>query len=254
MDIFGPIISATTAVVMFPIHYIVLPPILLMFAIINHMILIPLVTLFRILLLGFVYVPMLPFLHTFSIDHEFDNNRKMEVTLYRIAVAAYPHFKFFLVNLLHYFVVCAIIGVVFGLATSTWLNLSLLVFDAVTPTDKQKAVKVNQQTQTTPYLLQLMKKIDPVVKVENTSGPLFDFSNDGEDNEQIYEDDDGYDYSIHNSDYYDTNLTNINAIKNEFVDTLKSNFTDLNTLRSDFDVSTLNTDLTIPEEDESDSK
>lgn len=267
MNVLGLVLSVATSVVLFPFHYILLPPVLLVVAVVNHVIVIPMITLVRILILGFVYIPMLPFLHTLSIEHDYDNNSRIEVTVYKIVLSAYPHLRFFMINLLHYFVVCAAIGVIFGIVASGWLNFSSLMFNSVTPSSKKHVKQKDLYTQTTPYLNKLMNKVDPVIKVENSPGPLFDLSNHGDDTEMIYEDDDGYDYSIQNSDYYDTNLSNLNSMKNEFdnhsiqsthLDSLRSDFDNRHsmkdTLRSDFDVSTINTELTIPEEDETEAK
>lgn len=144
MPITQSLLQGVIAVLLAPFNYIAIPVLSTLWQLAKHSVVIPCLLVVRIALYGTVYLPLTVVLSVANVPY--DTMVPVEVSLYRIAVAAWPHVTFLLLNLLHYFIVSVIIGVAVGVISGA--NMLVVGYLLTWPTP---APAVSVKTQTTPY-------------------------------------------------------------------------------------------------------
>lgn len=139
-------------VAILPLTFVVFPIALLIWNIIKHTFVIPILLMLRTTLFGLVYLPLTPVLSAVRV--KYDTEVPVEVSLYRLLVDISPHVRFFLVNLLHYVMISLFVGVIVGFFTG--FNISIVMRFVVLPEDQPKRTR---RTQTTPYVDALKQRI-----------------------------------------------------------------------------------------------
>lgn len=139
------LVTGVATVALAPLNYFVFPILSALWQLAKHLVMIPCLSIARIVLYGTIYLPLTVVLSVADIPY--DTLCPVEVSLYRFFVSSWPHMAFLLLNLLHYFIVSAIIGVVVGVVSGT--NMSVVGYLLTWSTPKQP---VSVKTQTTPYL------------------------------------------------------------------------------------------------------
>lgn len=169
-------------------HLLIVLPFLVVVAFITHTIAIPLLTIARILLYGFIYTPIKPVLHALSIDYTLQENH-VESTLVQLVVTAWPHASFFLINLLHFIMASIFIGLFVGTVSGYWLRAISSVLATAPSKAKSYGFDFNKPT---PHVDKLMDRLPTTnkIKVEEP-----DFSEAIASGRNLYEDDDGYTFS-----------------------------------------------------------
>lgn len=106
----GVLAAARLALVvaLFPLTHFLLPLVALVFAVVKHTILVPLLLIVRTGLYGFVYVPLVPVLAAAGVPY--DSTVAVEVALYRLFVASVPRVSDFLFHAVHFFMVSVYVG------------------------------------------------------------------------------------------------------------------------------------------------
>lgn len=204
----------------FPFTHIVLPILRALWQLFRHTVVIPALMVMRITLFGFIYLPLKPVLNVAQV--RYDTDSPVELSLYRLALHLAPHIGFFLVHLLHYVMVSVIVGTFVGMIAGFNMSLVSKIF---TLSEEKSQGKVSRFTQTTPHLQRLEARAKrassraeqsepkvqagkpkvaplsslvqnaPKVKIEEIS-PLEAYSRSfsGRLEQELYEDDDGYNY------------------------------------------------------------
>lgn len=131
-------------VVLAPLNYVARPIFISVWQLVKHVLVIPCLLVFRIALYGTVYLPLTVVLSVANIPY--DKTAPVELSLYRLLVAAWPHAAFLSINLLHYLLVSVIFGVCVGLVSGT--NMLLVGYLLRWP---EKKSSVSVKVQTTPF-------------------------------------------------------------------------------------------------------
>lgn len=284
---FQQLASISYSVVKFPVNYLILLPLSILYQIINHLIIIPTLIAIRITIYAIVYLPLKPVL--FILGIELEAGLSVDESLYNLIIKSWPHLVFASLQITNYFIVCLIFGGIVGIFSGISLSLvSYLLTSLETKTidfiqGSETAISVKKEPHT-PYLdkyidrifendsistsikrdpLSILKHRDrrgdngylmPLIKQEYQ--PLAQTDNDSRAN--IYEDDDGYSYSIYDlkvkkesrglEGYFP--LVN-NDSKSDDTDDFSD---DVFTNRQSTDSNTINTDATIHEDQEEEDK
>lgn len=220
LAVLWPVLLVAKAVALIPVTivwYIVYIP----WKTIENLVVIPLLLIARIMLFGFIYMPLTPVLQV--LDVEYNNDVPVEVSLYRLLVDLQPHFFFFIKHLTHYVMVSVFVGSFVGMIAG--LNISIVnrVLSFQEP-KKAKGPRLATKSRATPNIAKLQQRMEerikkemkePAVTVEAVAvkkEPLALLSNipvvkqepqvrvlsfkpkPTAPGEEVYEDDDGYSY------------------------------------------------------------
>lgn len=206
--------TAALWVAAIPITHIVFPIAYFLYGLVLHFWLIPALQVLKVLNYTFIYLPFKPVFYWMELGDP------SVLTL----VQTFPHFWFFVINMVHYLMVSAFFGIMVGVMTGLYLKViqSVLTMDNV-----EQKVRLQLVTETTkspnkkatPFVEEYLKKLnEPAAKQEPQSKPLSRALNNsltfqtivnniassvrgGRANEitlgqeYTYEDDDGYNYS-----------------------------------------------------------
>lgn len=156
-SVVSTIFLALQYVVLMPITHFILPIFFFVKAVITHTLLIPCLLTLRLAIFGLVYLPLTPVLNLAKVNY--DSDVPVEVFMFRLLRDLYPHFCFFLINLLHYLMVSIFLGTFVGIIAG--LNMSLVSHILSLPESKPMSVK---NTQTTPYLNALERRSAQIKK------------------------------------------------------------------------------------------
>lgn len=144
MSLASSLLVGFSTVALAPLNYFVRPVLSVLWLLVNHLVLIPCLLVIRIFLYGVIYLPLTVLLSVARVSY--DSAAPVEIALYRLAVTAWPHMVFLFVNLVHYFILSAIIGVAVGVVSGT--NMSLVGYVLTWLGPRQSIPKA---TQTTPF-------------------------------------------------------------------------------------------------------
>lgn len=198
-----------------PITHIVFPIAYFFYSLVLHIWLIPAFQVLKVLNYTFIYLPFKPVFYWMELGDP------SVLTL----VQTFPHFRFFIINMVHYLMVSAFFGIVVGVMTGLYLKViqSVLTVDDVENNVRlqlvTESIKSSNKNKAMPFVEEYLKKInEPVAKQEPESKQLSQALNNsltfqtivnniassvrgGRANdmtlgqEYTYEDDDGYNYS-----------------------------------------------------------
>ncbi|KAM9935876.1 hypothetical protein OXX80_004555 [Metschnikowia pulcherrima] len=116
------VVRLVSFAVLFPFTHVCFPIARLCYAIVNHLLLIPILLIFRTVVYGVIYIPLLPFLNAASV--EYDTLVPVEVTLYRLAIGFLPHVHVFMYHFVHFFMVSLFVGTFVGMVAG--FNISII--------------------------------------------------------------------------------------------------------------------------------
>lgn len=126
------------SITLFPFSNLLLPVARFFYLVAHHVFIVPIILVFRIFIYGFVYLPLRPFL--FLLEISLDPNDDVEVSLINLAMRLLPHVRFFVVTLVHYFMVSVLLGAAVGVGVGLNLSFISAVFSSIQNTP-QKAAK-----------------------------------------------------------------------------------------------------------------
>lgn len=167
MITYNPVLAFTIAVVILPITHVVIPIVLAIWAVIKHVLIIPLLLMLRISLFGLIYLPLTPVLMMTGVHHDIDV--PVEVSLFRLAVALLPHAEFFFINMLHYVMIAVFVGIICGAVAAIYVTIISKLFTL--PSSKEIQSLVKKQALKAPIIAQALEAfeshaLDVVAKAE----------------------------------------------------------------------------------------
>lgn len=204
----NPVSLALLAVISKPFQWFIAPLGSVLYGTIYHLLLVPTQMLIRIIVYTFIYLPLKPFLLVMNIDES------------RTLLEAFFHFRFFLINLVHFAMVSIFLGVVVGIVTGFNLKLISHLLTELPKEQKAKYKLPVVPEKSSKKSTSLFSDLRDQVVVKDTFGkePQHYFGNkinrenyveqrspevtkDLESNEgsYIFDDDDGYIYSPYNN-------------------------------------------------------